>query len=435
MNENIQRTKYLIIGAGLAGLSTAYFLNDEYRIVESESLPGGTAGTLKYGNFRLDNAAHILYFKNNFVKQWIVDTLQINLNETIRNGAVWIDSRFVNFPIQYHLSRLPIHSRISSLASICKSIFSQNEISPFNNFYEYSLSAFGKYLTNKFVKPYNEKLFNGKLVEMTIDWMGEYVPDYSKLQMILSAFGFTNRNYGRNFKFYYPAEGGISIVADRICSQLKIPPLFSYTLNRVDLNSKTAFFENGKIIKYDYLVNTISLRKLLEIVDPLHKNILASSSSLKISSTTILHILIKGKVNHRGYHWIYIPEKTIPFYRISFPGNINPANCPNEYSVITLEFGGNLYENSEVVNQSKLALRQIGILQNERLDYELKWKLLDCGYVIYDMQRQKTLKEISPFLISNKIFSIGRYGSWEYSNMESAIMQGKKLAEFLNGVN
>jgi len=45
------KTKYLIIGAGLTGLSAAYHLSDNYLLVESSDFPGGTASTVKLEGF------------------------------------------------------------------------------------------------------------------------------------------------------------------------------------------------------------------------------------------------------------------------------------------------------------------------------------------------------------------------------------------------
>jgi len=145
-------------------------------------------------------------------------------------------------------------------------------------------------------------------------------------------------------------------------------------------------------------------------------------------------LLIKGNLNHHNYHWVYIPDVDIPFYRITFPGNINPANCPVGYSSVTLEFGGDVYKKENIVNSSIKALKRIGIIENDRNVIEHCWKLLSCGYIIYDDQRNKMLKIIFPFLQNNQIWSIGRYGSWEYSNMEDAILHGIKIAKQLNNI-
>ena len=54
---------------------------------------------------------------------------------------------------------------------------------------------------------------------------------------------------------------------------------------------------------------------------------------------------------------------------------------------------------------------------------------MPCAYVIFDKQRKKILNKINEFLINNDIYSIGRYGAWEYSFIEKNISDAKKLAD------
>jgi hypothetical protein len=53
---------------------------------------------------------------------------------------------------------------------------------------------------------------------------------------------------------------------------------------------------------------------------------------------------------------------------------------------------------------------------------------LPGAYVIYDEKRNKTVPGLLSFLRENRIFSIGRYGRWEYGSMESAMEQGIEAA-------
>ncbi|MDZ7623774.1 MAG: FAD-dependent oxidoreductase [Ignavibacteriaceae bacterium] len=297
-----------------------------------------------------------------------------------------------------------------------------------DNFETYSLFAFGDQLTDIFVRPYNEKLFGVPMALLNTDWLGDYIPDYSRMKMLLSVLGIINNNYGRNSKFYYPLEGGVSTVAQKLSSQLKKSPLYNCSLEKVFYDKKYALLSDGAEVKYEYLINTIPLDSFLNTFDSLPSDILASLKLLKRNSTTLLHILGKGKIK-KEEHWIYVPDPTIPFYRITIPGNINPANCPTEHFALTLEFGGDVFENKLVLDASIEALKAMGILNENNTDIEFCWRLIDCSYVIYDENRKMTLKKIFPFLQRNQIWSIGRYGSWEYSNMEDAILHGRKVAE------
>jgi hypothetical protein len=54
------------------------------------------------------------------------------------------------------------------------------------------------------------------------------------------------------------------------------------------------------------------------------------------------------------------------------------------------------------------------------------------AYVIFDKDKDEALKTINEFLRANEIYSIGRYGAWEYSFIEKNILDAKALAETIN---
>ena len=211
MSVSTIRTKYLIIGAGLSGLSAAHHLKENYLLMEANNFVGGNASTLFHKGFKLDNSVHVLYFRSNTILDWIRDTIQVELLERNRESTVWVENSYVSFPIQYHLSELPFNSKQKSIRSILLTLFLSSGKKS-TNFEAYSQKAFGKYLADIFIRPYNEKLFGVPLVQLNTDWLGDYVPAYSRIKMLLSALNSSGSVVGRNSKYYYPAEGGIASV-------------------------------------------------------------------------------------------------------------------------------------------------------------------------------------------------------------------------------
>ena len=63
--ENI---KYLIIGAGISGLTFANYTKNNYLILEKESEVGGYCRTIKKGDFIWDYAGHFFHFKTDAVR-------------------------------------------------------------------------------------------------------------------------------------------------------------------------------------------------------------------------------------------------------------------------------------------------------------------------------------------------------------------------------
>ena len=55
------------------------------------------------------------------------------------------------------------------------------------------------------------------------------------------------------------------------------------------------------------------------------------------------------------------------------------------------------------------------------------------AYVIYDFHYHESHAEIHEWLRSRGVFSIGRYGDWNYSSMEDALIDGRRTAGQLRG--
>jgi protoporphyrinogen oxidase len=51
------------------------------------------------------------------------------------------------------------------------------------------------------------------------------------------------------------------------------------------------------------------------------------------------------------------------------------------------------------------------------------------AYVIYDLDHRKNIKVIHDYIIAHNIIPIGRFGEWEYFNMDKTILSGKNAAE------
>ncbi len=57
---------------------------------------------------------------------------------------------------------------------------------------------------------------------------------------------------------------------------------------------------------------------------------------------------------------------------------------------------------------------------------------LRVAYVIYDLDHRKNVKKIHDFLRKHDIIPCGRFGEWEYFNMDHSIASGKRTAEEIN---
>jgi len=76
-------------------------------------------------------------------------------------------------------------------------------------------------------------------------------------------------------------------------------------------------------------------------------------------------------------------------------------------------------------------LINIGVIKDESDIIEKNILNMKYAYVIYDKEYKNSTEAIHKFLKFFDVFSIGRYGKWEYSAMEDAIIQGKKTINMI----
>jgi protoporphyrinogen oxidase len=134
------------------------------------------------------------------------------------------------------------------------------------------------------------------------------------------------------------------------------------------------------------------------------------------------------------YHWVYFPEKDKPFYRIGCTSNFSSAVAPPGTSCLYVEVSlrpDRLHDVPALVQQSIDSLREAGILQGgDRIisQYPL---VLPYAYVVYNSTRKKAVERIQRDLKARNVHSFGRYGSWNYSSMEDAVLEGKQHADMI----
>ena len=57
----------------------------------------------------------------------------------------------------------------------------------------------------------------------------------------------------------------------------------------------------------------------------------------------------------------------------------------------------------------------------------LNW--IECGYVHFKHNRRETVDRILDRLKNHSVYSIGRYGQWDYLSMEDSILSGIKVVK------
>ena len=169
MERNV---KYLIIGAGISGLTFANYADGDYLIVEKEDEVGGYCRTIKEKDYVWDYAGHFFHFSTDEFKKRFIDS--VDEDEIIykdKNTKIIYKGELVDYPFQTNIHQLEKSEFIDCLYDL----FHKEEKEEYDNFLDMLYGKFGKSIVEKFLKPYNEKLYAVDLTTLDKDAMLEYV--------------------------------------------------------------------------------------------------------------------------------------------------------------------------------------------------------------------------------------------------------------------
>jgi protoporphyrinogen oxidase len=435
------KTDVLILGGGLAGLSTAYHLNKLGRlsslVVEKGGSVGGTAGTERHGDFLFDHTGHLLHLHDPYGKRLILDLLRGNW--ALHRRSSWIHSQGVDtrYPFQANTYGLPWKAVSDCVTGLLRTVHRPVALGQAPSFQEWSLANFGAGISKHFMFPYNEKLWRTPLSRLTTEWQGRFVPKPGASEVLYGALMDQKKFFGYNADFRYPVRGGMQVLPDAMAARLKDGQVRTRCAVRyVDLAAKTAVVENLGEVQFERLVNTMPLVDFLDLAWPLPQEVAVARLRLRYNTVYNLNLGV-GRAKMSDKHWVYFPEKKYPFYRVGYSSNFSPNLGPKGTSLLYIEVSRRSDEKvdlKKLENRVLAGLRSSGVLKSSDKIVAKVWMPVRCGYVVYDFDRTPAVGAIFRHLDKTSVESIGRYGAWKYSFMEETILDGKRCAERLLGL-
>lgn len=434
--------KVVIIGAGLTGLSCAWHLgsNWTYEIYEKEKTAGGLCRTIEQDGFLFDFTGHLLHFKRPEIQKLVFTLLKKNYIKHNRNSWIYSCDTFTRYPFQANTYGLPLAVRRECVLEFIKTCIDKsgsktNKTHSPQSFYHWVIQHFGRGIGKHFLFNYNEKLWTVDRHTLTDEWTGPYVCKPTPAEVLSGALTDQRKTFGYNASFWYPLKGGIQSLSSGLVCQLS--SLFlEEEATEIDVQRKTVLFTSGKTVRYDTLVSTMSLTDLVGISSGISPEIKSAARKLRYNAVLNINLGITPALK-TNKHWIYFPEKKYPFYRVGISSNFTRYNHPPDTSSLYIEIAyrpGKIDVGDEktikgITNTCVQKLRSIGLLEAKSKVITVCVLPVKPAYCIYDRQRTKNLKLIQGYLQKQHIYSIGRYGSWEYSAMEDALFWGKITAE------
>jgi protoporphyrinogen oxidase len=426
--------KNIIIGAGLAGLSAAYHLGDDYLILEKENRVGGLCRTEFIDGFGFDYAIHILYSSDPYATELIQNKL-LKDNLIVQPRSSWIFSKgtYTHYPFQANTYGLPAETVKECLLGVIKATYENSELNP-KNFEEWIYATFGEGIAKHFMIPYNRKQWAIDLKRMTDAWIRDRALTPSLDEVIEGALTDQKKGFGPNAVFWYPEEGGIEALPKGFLKYIDKKNIKLNTpVSKIKWKEKRLYTGRGKEYGYEKLISSLPLPYLVKLMEPaIPADINKAVGRLEYNTIYAVNLAVKRE-KISDYHWVYFAEEKYLLHRISFPMNFSFSMVPQGWSSITVEIAASKYKKipkgGTLVKKAIKDLKDANIIKNNDIVKLKSVLILKPAYVIYTHTHKEDVNRLHQSLNENNIFPCGRFGEWEYLNMDHSILSGEKAAE------
>ena len=169
----------VIVGAGLAGLSAAYHLRGlPYKILEREREVGGLCRSYVKDGFTFDYTGHLLHFRQTAIKALVESLLPDRLQRHARKSFVFSHDTYTEYPFQVNTHGLPPEVVRECLLGFIATLTRTSSTPPAESpsFKQWIIESLGEGIAKHFMVPFNEKLWQVPLDELTSDWVSWLVP-------------------------------------------------------------------------------------------------------------------------------------------------------------------------------------------------------------------------------------------------------------------
>jgi protoporphyrinogen oxidase len=439
----------LIIGAGPTGLGAAWRLHElghtDWHLVEATDTPGGLAGSVTDDHgYTWDNGGHVQFSHYLYFDRLMDELLREGWIHHERESWVWIMQRFVPYPFQSNIRRLPPDALWDCVEGLLRRPAPNGRPRP-EDFESFIHEFFGDGLAKHFMTPYNTKVWAHPPRMLATNWVGERVAPVD-LDRVLRNIVLQRDDvaWGPNNTFRFPLHGGTGSIWRTLAARLPQEKItFNTRLESLDLDRRVARLSDGTERLYGALISTIPLDILAEKTG--RDDLRAAAKGLLHSATHVIGVGVKGvpSPDIGEKCWMYFPESDCPFYRVTVFSNYSPNNVPDITRCWSLmaeisESEHRPIDTDRVVEETLQGMVNTRLIASRDDVENVYHRRLPYGYPIPSRTRDGALDALLPALHSAGVYSRGRFGAWKYevSNQDHGLMQGVEIVEhLLNGAD
>lgn len=420
------REEFGVLGGGLCGLLVARELQKRglsFRVLEKEDEPGGLARTVRFGRIPGDTGPHALYSHNPKVMDFF-RSLPVRYDEHRRkvrvvhhgsDGAV----HEVDYPFENGIGDLPLADRVDCLVGYVEATMKGRR--DFAHLKDWIVNGLGYGIAGHFMVPYNTKIWNAPLTNISMDLVNKKIEPASVRTVIESALGI--RTVGRRVQsvFLYP-RGGIGAVTRALAKPLGASLELSTAVRRIrrDAGGYEVLTDRGPR-RFRGLISTIPLKEFLR----LQPFAALRRHRLRLAHNDTLFVAVSLEPGRRfarfdDCHWLFFAGPEI-FYRVNMMHLFHRSRERRLVAEVTWKGMVRKLSPKEAERRVVRDLARAGILARSSDAAAVASKLVPFTYPIPTVGLPGTLARLDAELSRRRIHLLGRGGHWDYINMDMVV--------------
>lgn len=396
----MKKAKYLILGAGPAGLTVANKLlqkgETSFLVLEKQNTAGGLCRSEDVDGAPLDiGGGHFLDVRRPKVLEFIFQFMpEDEWNMFDRNSQIVVKENIINHPIEANIWQMNISDQVEYLKSIAKAGCNSDEPIP-TKFVDWIYWKLGSKIAEDYMIPYNQKMFSNELNQLGTYWL-EKLPSVSFEETLISCL--KKKAYGTqpgHAQFYYPKKYGYGELWLRMAETLGDKIKYNTNINSINFETKTINDE----YQADVIINTIPWSEF-KVMTGMPKELRDGIGKLKHSSIQVEYY---DENIDTSCQWRYYPELKLAYHRILVRHNF----CTDSKGYWT-------ETNSERVEPSN------------RWSYTNKY-----AYPLNTIGKPEVIEKLLSWTKSKGVYGLGRWGTWQHLNSDVTVESAMSMAEIL----
>ncbi len=397
--------KYLILGAGPAGLTFANKLSQKgensFLVIEKESVAGGLCRSVEVDGSPFDiGGGHFLDVRRPKVNEFLFEFMPEDEWDLYdRKTTLHVNGNVIGQPIEANIWQMKLEDQVEYLKSIAIAGCNLGTPMP-ERFVDWIYWKLGKRIAEDYMLPYNRKMFGKDLDELGTYWL-EKLPNVSFDETLLSCL--EKKAYGKDpghTKFYYPKKFGYGELWKRMADALGDRIIYDTAVNEIDFDLRTVTVSSGDKYTADVIITTIPWLEFSKI-SGMPKDIVDDIKKLKYSS-----IQTEYHPEHLDTesHWVYYPDPKLAYHRILVRHNF----CPGSKGYWT------------ETNKERTGLEK----ENDNFKYMNKY-----AYPLNTVDKPEIMDRLLKWCSDKKVYGLGRWGEHQHYNSDVTVEKALNLSD------